>query len=116
MKRGKWIVKMIVFGIVAIGLFGLVTMFLWNALVPDLFHGPELNYWQALGLIVLSKIFFSGFAKRGHQGPGHWRGYWKEKWQGMTPEEKERFKLKMKDKWCCKVDDTPEGNSGTSNV
>jgi hypothetical protein len=35
-------------------------MWLWNALIPELFNGPELAYWQTLGLLVLSKILFSG--------------------------------------------------------
>ena len=47
-------------GIAAVFGFTLVVMLLWNALVPELFNGPELGYWQTLGLLVLSKILFSG--------------------------------------------------------
>ncbi len=84
----------------------MATMYLWNWLVPDLFNGPVIDYWKALGLLALSKILFSGFGKG---GGGHWkgrhRGYWgpqwKEKWNHMTPEEKDAFKQKIRDKWGC---------------
>lgn len=71
-----------------------------NWLVPVLFAGPVINFWQTLGLLVLSKILFSGFGKGRSHDHGRWRGNWKEKWSGMTPEERERFKQKMKNKWC----------------
>jgi len=62
-------VGMGILGVAAIGLFILGTMHLWNWLIPMLFHGPIVTYWQAAGLLILSKIFFSGF---GH-GHGHGR-------------------------------------------
>jgi hypothetical protein len=111
MKRGFKIVKIAVIGIMAITLFVYVTMMLWNWLVPVLFNGPVINFWQTLGLLALSKIFFSGFSKGGHVGRG-WRPYWKEKWHAMTPEEKENFKQKMKNKWCYQP---KEGDGGISN-
>jgi hypothetical protein len=48
-------------------------MVLWNHLIPDLFHGPELVYLQALGLMVLAKLLvgFGGPFGRGHWGGGH---------------------------------------------
>jgi len=114
MKRGNWIVKIAAFGLLAIGLIGLVTMLLWNWLVPNLFHGPELTFWQALGLLALTKILFWTFGKK-HQGHGgHWRPYWKDKWNNMNPEDRERFKQKMKDKWCNWGESTPAKDSGTS--
>jgi len=55
-------------GLGVIGLFVFITMLLWNGLIPLLFHGPVVTYWQTAGLIILSKIIFSGF---GHGGSGH---------------------------------------------
>jgi len=55
-------------GLGAIGLFVFITMLLWNGLIPLLFHGPVVTYWQTAGLIILSKIIFSGF---GHGGGHH---------------------------------------------
>lgn len=100
MKKALWIGGMIVLGVAFVALLGSVTMGLWNWLVPELFAGPTITFWQALGLFILSKILFSGFGKGGSHRSGPWKNYWKEKWSGMTPEERETFKRKMKDKWC----------------
>ena len=103
MKRRNWIAKIaliVPLVLLAIAAFVYVTMSLWNWLVPDLFHGPLITFWQALGLLVLSKIIFSGFAKRHHGYGGHWRPYWKQRWTSMSDEDRERFKQKMKEKWC----------------
>jgi hypothetical protein len=121
MKSGRWIGKAIaigVLGVVLAGVFVLGTQLLWNWLVPVLFNGPVLTYWQALGLLVLSKILFSGIGgKGGHSKHGSWKPYWKEKWSGMSQEEQERFKAKMKDKWCnWTTEDTSAKDSGASNV
>lgn len=35
-----------------------VCMWLWNWLMPDLFGVKNIDYWQALGLMVLSTCFF----------------------------------------------------------
>lgn len=55
----------ILLGIIAIVgfaiLFGFIIMWLWNALMPDLFGLVHISYWQAVGLFVLSKILFGGF-------------------------------------------------------
>ncbi len=94
MKAGK----MFAFFVIGAALFGLVVMFLWNALIPDLFRGPSLTFWQALGLLVLSHILL--------RGSGHWRhsnGWRHERWRrkfeqklaAMAPEERQKFK----DEW-----------------
>ena len=65
-----------VLGIAAVFGFTLVVMLLWNALVPELFKGPELGYWQTLGLLVLSKILFSGIGGGGKgERSSHSRSY-----------------------------------------
>ena len=46
-----------------INIAGFGTMYLWNWLVPLLFHGPVVTFLQALGLLVLSKILFGGFGR-----------------------------------------------------
>lgn len=103
MNRGIRILKLVVIGIVAVAVFGLVTQSLWNWLVPSLFGGPAITFWQALGLLALSKIITWGFGhhKGGwrHRG-GPWNPAWTQKWQSMSPEDRERFKEKMKEKWC----------------
>ena len=45
--------------VVLIGLLtGIPVYFLWNALMPDLFHLPVITFWQALGLSVLCSLLF----------------------------------------------------------
>src|SRR3982750_1635872 len=116
MRRGLWIVKFMVFGVLALVLIGLVTQTLWNWLVPVLFSGPVINFWQALGLLLLSKILFWSWGGKGHHQGGPWKGYYmKKRWDGMSPEDKERFKQKMKDKWCGWEQRATTKNSDISN-
>lgn len=95
----------VVIGVAAVTVFGWVTMLLWNWLVPELFSGPVITFWQALGLLALSKILFGGFGggrhkkKCGHGGPA-WKHRMYEKLSHMSPEERETFKKRMRDKWC----------------
>jgi hypothetical protein len=86
--------KFIVLAVVMVGLCGAAVMLLWNALIPDLFHGPFLTFWQAVGMLVLTRIFFHCFYGRGHGGWSHrhWRHRFEAKLAAMTPEEREKFK------------------------
>lgn len=87
------IIKGLVIGAVIGLVVGFVVMGLWNALIPELFHGPVITFWQAIGLLVLSHILF-----RGHSSPwGGWRhDRWRKKFEAklaaMTPEEREKFR------------------------
>jgi hypothetical protein len=87
--RGVAVLAAVVAGL---ALLSLAVMLLWNSLVPELFHGPPLQYWQALGLLLLSRILFGGL--RGRAGwHGHWRQrLWRERWESMTPEERARMR------------------------
>jgi hypothetical protein len=76
--------------ILAMAIFGFVVMYLWNWLVPSLFGGHTIGYWQAWGIIILSKILFGGF--HGRSGPGgRWKHRVRERLEQMTPEEREKF-------------------------
>ncbi len=89
----------IIFGIlIFVPLFIFGTMYLWNWLVPELFHGPIINFWQTLGLVALCKILFGGFGKGHHGRHNNWKQRMKEKMGDMSPEEKEQFKQRLKDK------------------
>ena len=48
------------------GIMCWVFMLLWNWLMPVIFKLPEINFWQALGLFLLSKILFSGVGHNHH--------------------------------------------------
>lgn len=90
--------------IVGVAALGWVVMLLWNWLMPALFTGAqEVGYWQALGILLLSKILFGGFRGGCH---GRWKERWKERhqqWESMTPEEREQLKSHFKSRWsgCC---------------
>lgn len=88
--RKKWyfFIPLMVAASVAFGFF---TMYLWNWLMPTLFRLPEITFWQTLGLMLLSRLIlgFGGHHRRGH---GHCRRHMHEKWENMTPEEREKFR------------------------
>lgn len=88
------IVGFVVF--VAIG--GALVMLLWNWLMPDLFALKTLTFWQAFGLLALSRILFGGRGFHG-MGRGDHRGRMAERWEKMTPEERERIRRGWRGRW-----------------
>ena len=89
------VLKIALFATLAVAAAGFVVMSLWNILMPGIFAVPSISFWQALGLLVLSKILFGGF--RPHSGGGpRWRRRMMERWEQMTPEEREKFKQGMR--------------------
>ncbi len=59
---------------------GILVMTLWNWLIPGLVNGPAINFWQALGILLLSKILFGGLGSGGHKSPRHHGKRW-EHWR-----------------------------------
>jgi hypothetical protein len=49
--------------ILACLLFGAPLMVLWNWLMPTIFGLPEITFWQACGLNILSAILFRSTIK-----------------------------------------------------
>jgi Ca2+/H+ antiporter, TMEM165/GDT1 family len=89
-----WVVK--IFGvllfvtIVIVG-FGQAVLQLWNWLMPNIFGLNRISFWQAVGLLGLSWILFGGF--RGGRFFGHRGRYMmRERWEKMSPEQRERFR------------------------
>lgn len=70
--------------------FGYFTMWLWNSLMPIIFHLPEISFWQTIGLMLLSRLLLGGFGGHGH--PNYMRNRMHEKWEKMTPEEREQYR------------------------
>ena len=84
--------------------FAAAVMFLWNALMPDIFGLPTLNYWQAAGLVALARVLLGGFL--GELGGGRFMPHaghsrderlfhhghaLREKWMNMSDEERKAF-------------------------
>ena len=87
------IVKFATFGIVFFFVFTFAVQALWNWLMPALFGWHVISYWQALGVLVLSKILFGGFrSSGGYNSDWRWRRRMMERWEHMTPEEREKFR------------------------
>jgi hypothetical protein len=61
-KKRFWIPLII---LPAIALFSFLVMVLWNWLMPEIFHLQSITIYQAFGLMLLSKLLFSGFHHRG---------------------------------------------------
>lgn len=95
-----------------ITLFGWIVMALWNCLMPDLFGLSAISFWQAAGLLLLCKILFGGLGA-GHHGHGHGNCHHgsnrlRERWENMTPEEREQI-IEMH-RGCSKAKSETEGN------
>jgi hypothetical protein len=109
--------------IIAIAVLGFITMLLWNALIPDLFHGPQLDYLHAVGLLALARVLVGirggrrdwrpwrrwgrRCGRRGWCGSNQQYKYemnfggpecreWWQKFAGMSPEERRRVKEEWK--------------------
>ena len=101
-ERGKgfWIKRAIFIPIaIAAGvfIFGSVVMLLWNALLPALFGFKVITFWQALGILVLSKILFGGFGGRhsNHRWHSH-PNLHGNRWMHLTSEEREKMKAEWR--------------------
>jgi hypothetical protein len=97
MRRNRFarILKFATFGVLFFALFTFVVMRLWNWLMPALFGWHAINFWQALGILVLSKILFGGFRGGPHRD-WNWRRRMFERWEKMTPEEREKLRERMR--------------------
>ncbi len=91
------IARILTIALMMAALFALLTfvvMRLWNWLAPAVFGWHQINFWQALGILLLSKILFGGF--RGGWGHrGRWHRGMGERWEHMTPEQREKFRKGM---------------------
>jgi hypothetical protein len=88
------ILKFVGFGILGLAFITLtvfVVMSLWNALIPLLFHGPVLTFWQTAGLFLLSKILLTGIAPGPHhRGRRDWRSRYNDKYSHCYREEEKK--------------------------
>ncbi len=73
-----------------IALGGLIVQLLWNWVLPPLFGWPEVTFWRALGLLALCRILFGGFGFHGRSRHN--------RWDRMTPEERDRMRQRMRER------------------
>jgi ABC-type dipeptide/oligopeptide/nickel transport system permease component len=85
---------------VFVAVFGSIVMLLWNWLLPPLFGWSPIGFWQALGLLLLCRILLGGF-HGGHGGHRAWRHRMMDRWERMTPEEREKLRAGLR-AHCCR--------------
>ncbi len=96
LKKMIFLAPLAILGIalfIAIG--GEIVLHLWNWLLPPLFGWRLITFWQAVGLLALCRILFGGFGRHGFQR-SNFRRRMAERWERMTPEERERFQQGMR--------------------
>lgn len=100
-----WVIVPLV--LVAVAVLAFIVMNLWNWLVPSVFGGRIVTFWQALGLLLLSRILFGGFFRRGRFGDRQRAR--QAIWERLTPEEREKFRAGMRHR--CGGPSREEGNA-----
>ena len=81
-----------------------IVMLLWNAILPEVLPVSKITYWQAMGILILSKILFGGFRMgsrfKNHHAQVH--NNFKDKFMNMSDEERKNFRDQWKNR--CKKD------------
>jgi len=108
-KKLLWIAPAAIVGVLFfIYVGGEIVMHLWNWLLPPLFAWRPITFWQALGILLLCRILFGGCGWR-HSGRSNFRrrmadrmaDRMAERSENMTPEERERFLQRVRERWGC---------------
>lgn len=98
-KRLIWIAPLAILGMLLfIVIGGEIVLHLWNWLLPPLFGWRQITFWQALGLLALCRILFGGFGFHG-SARSNVRRRMEERCESMTPEERERFRQRMRERF-----------------
>jgi hypothetical protein len=102
MSRGRRLLlfaPLVILGIVLFAfLGGEIGKVLWNWLTPPLFGWRTITFWQAFGLLALCRILFGGLGLHGSAGANARRRL-EERWNVMTPEERERYRQRMRERF-----------------
>ncbi len=87
-RRAWWFILGLPFMILFLAVGSFVLMLLWNWLLPALFGMKMIGFWQAVGLLILSRILFGGI----HGRPRHFYGYRRhsERWRKWHGEEEDK--------------------------
>lgn len=110
-RKKIWLILPLV--LLMLALFTAIVMLLWNNVLTAVLHVQAISYWQAMGLLVLCKILFGGPRWAGG-GPQRWRNRMFEKWQQMSPEEREKFRARWEQ--YCRREKRSEGVKGENIV
>lgn len=115
-RRRRWYLLFLIppLFVLFVGLGGWVVMQLWNWLMPAVFDLPVVTFWQALGLLALSRILFGNFGpgRRGGGGPPWMRHRLAKRWDTLTPEERDRVRRSMRHGCGFDVEEQPSTATG----
>ena len=98
------LVPLIILAVLA--MFSLGVLALWNGVLAAVLPVKSISYGQALGLLVLARLLFGGFPtpRGGPFGPPWGRRMMMERWQSLTPEQREELRRRFGDwpqpPWC----------------
>ncbi len=113
--RRYWLargVKFVAFAALAVAVGSAVVMGLWNWVMPATFGLPALTLGKAFALLVLSRILLGGF----YGGIGrrmHWRRRMRERFEQMSPEQRDQFMQGMRGR-CGHVEQDAPGQAASS--
>jgi hypothetical protein len=120
----RFLIPLFVLGLVA--LFALAVYGLWNGVLTDVVNVKTISYWQALGILVLARILVGGFPGRrgGPFGPPWRRRMMMERWQSLTPEQRDQMREEMRRRfgdwptppWCDAGPTDPQKPDDTKKV
>lgn len=103
-RKFRFLIPLIVLAVIAVFTFAVFA--LWNGVLAEVVNVKTITYWQALGLFVLARILVGGFPGRrgGPFGPPWRRRIMMERWQSLTPGQREELRRRFGD-WpgpsCC---------------
>jgi hypothetical protein len=113
--RTMWLLRGLKFALIAVAalaVVGAVVTALWNALMPGLFGWPMIGFWQALGLLLLSRILVGGL-RGGRGGSMHWRARMVDRWAQMSDDERAKFREGMRHR-CGRTDPAQTPSPGAA--
>ena len=92
-RRVKRALMGLCIALAVIAIISLFVMLLWNALIPSLFDGPTIGYWQAAGILLLSHLLLRGTPLYGMRAwrRANRRRRWKQRLASMSAKERAAF-------------------------
>lgn len=90
MRRFRILIPFIILAVLALFTFGVFT--LWNNVLTQVIAVKTITFWQALGIFILARLLFGGFPPRRGFGPPWRRRMFMERWQSMSPEQREELR------------------------
>lgn len=87
--------------LVALAFVTFVIYWLWNNVLVAVTGIRTVTFWQAMGLLILSRILFGGFKFGPPRGGSYYGGgpHWREKWRQMSDEERMKFRNEWHRRW-----------------